>query len=322
MTPLKIFFAFIISLSILFLGAISEAAPREREKGMQKQRGGGPRGGQRGNENSLRPQRVRIDRPDYFGNGCPAGSMSVIFAGDYLSFSILFSEFTAESAAGRGGMTCDTIIPVELPDGMQMEITRVDFRGFANLPEGARASFRSVFNFREGRGADRDRLVFNYNFQGPLLENYTLSTDSFSNGSTETSPCGGSVNLRVMSQLQVMVPRGASEPAMMTLDSADGAGNAVYYVNWKACGQQRPPTPPPVVRPQPQPPRPGGPPRPPGTIRQPVPPRTPARPQKSPEQCYLERYTDICQNSRPYCKDPAAHYRNHGRAEGRVWGCN
>jgi hypothetical protein len=42
----------------------------------------------------------------------------------------------------------------------------------------------------------------------------------------------------------------------------------------------------------------------------------------NPGQCYLQRYPDICQASATYCKDPAAHYRNHGRAEGRIWGCN
>jgi hypothetical protein len=47
----------------------------------------------------------------------------------------------------------------------------------------------------------------------------------------------------------------------------------------------------------------------------------PQPPSMSDAQCYLQRYPDICQNSKPYCKDPAAHYRNHGRAEGRIWGC-
>ena len=130
MTPLKIFFAFILSISILFAAAISEASPRDRERGMRKQKGNNHGMGQRGNERSIRPGRVAFQRPDYFGNGCPAGSMSVIFAPDFLSFSMLFSQFTAETAAGRGGITCDVLIPVEIPAGMQMEITRVDFRGW------------------------------------------------------------------------------------------------------------------------------------------------------------------------------------------------
>lgn len=43
----------------------------------------------------------------------------------------------------------------------------------------------------------------------------------------------------------------------------------------------------------------------------------------SDQQCYLDRYPDICQNSpKNYCKDPAAHYRDHGQREGRIWGCS
>ena len=52
------------------------------------------------------------------------------------------------------------------------------------------------------------------------------------------------------------------------------------------------------------------------------PPQPPPPPPVNHGRCYLDRYPDICVNSpKSYCKDPAAHYRNHGRAEGRIWGC-
>ncbi|MES2857334.1 MAG: hypothetical protein V4692_15800 [Bdellovibrionota bacterium] len=39
-------------------------------------------------------------------------------------------------------------------------------------------------------------------------------------------------------------------------------------------------------------------------------------------RCYLNRYPDICQNSpNNYCRDPLKHYNEHGRREGRIWGC-
>lgn len=64
-------------------------------------------------------------------------------------------------------------------------------------------------------------------------------------------------------------------------------------------------------------------PRPPPPRRYPQPPRRyPQPPRRSEERCYLNRYPDICINSpRNYCLDPAKHYREHGRFEGRIWGC-
>lgn len=194
----------------------------------------------RGNERSERPGRVEPGRPNFGGNGCPAGTMSVAFAPDNLSFSIIFDQFVAETTPGmrRDVMTCDALIPITLPDNMQMQITRVDFRGFVALPlPGMRANLHSVFNFR-GRGGDGEQMNLRYSFQGPVMDTYEISTDAIGDNQTETSPCGGTVQLRVFNQLQI-VSRPSKETASVTIDSIDGAAHATYYVNWKTCNTTR-----------------------------------------------------------------------------------
>jgi hypothetical protein len=201
------------------------------------------RGGlHRGNERSERPARVPVGNPRGAGNGCPDGTMQVSFAPDNLSFSILFDQFIAESSGLRGArrdvMSCDALIPIEIPANMQMEITRVDYRGFVNLPAQSQARLHAIFNFR-GRGGDGDRLNMKFDFQGPLTETYTISTDLIARGGTgtEVSPCGGSTVLRIFNQLQ-LVSRQQGQQAQATIDSIDGAANALYHVNWKRCTPQ------------------------------------------------------------------------------------
>jgi hypothetical protein len=190
-----------------------------------------------GNENSQPVSQVTIGNPVYGGNGCPQGTMRAIFAPDNLSFSLLFDQFIAEvtdpSLAAKDLMTCDSIIPIQIPEGMQMQITRVDLRGFAALPERARGTLHSTFNFK-GRGGDGDRMNLRYNFEGPMMENYELSSDAMAPGESETSPCGGSFQLRIMNQLKVKTPR-KGERASITLDSVDGSTEAVYFVSWQVC---------------------------------------------------------------------------------------
>lgn len=227
-----LFFVFLFTLS-------TDLFARERDKNFNKGRGGP----WRGNERSERPGRVPVGKPTAGGNGCPAGTMSVVFAPDNLSFSILFDQFVAQAQGTPGEkrdvMACDALIPIEIPANMQMEITRVDYRGFVALPNQARARLHAMFNFR-GRGGDGDRLNMRYDFQGPVMDNYVISTDLINNGSsgTEISPCGGQTVLRVYNQLQVL-SRVSTEQAQVTIDSIDGQANAVYYVNWRACSAKK-----------------------------------------------------------------------------------
>lgn len=215
----------------------STAFARERERPFRR-----GKGTHRGNERSERVSRLPVGAPTARGSGCPAGTMRVAFAPDNLSFSVLFDQFVAEVGQGsrqrRDVMTCNVMIPVEIPAGMQMEITRVDFRGFVSVPQGGRAVLHSVFNFTErGFGADRDRINLRYAFQGPLTDSYEISTGTLAEGQgtqTEVSPCGGTTNLRIQNNLQVMAGR-SGEMAQATIDSIDGSGNATYYVNWRRC---------------------------------------------------------------------------------------
>lgn len=203
-----------------------------------------------GNERSERVRDARAGQASFAGNGCPQGTMQVSFAPDFLSFSILFDQFVAEltpeNRQRRDVMNCEALIPMEIPEGMQMEITRVDFRGFVALPEGTRANLNSVFSFktrdRNRRfGGDGSRINLRYAFEGPVIDNYEISTDVLNDSGrpaaqTEVSPCGGSVRLRVMNQLKIVAPRkGVTEASTVTIDSIDGTANAVYYVSWRSC---------------------------------------------------------------------------------------
>jgi hypothetical protein len=199
----------------------------------------------RGNERSVRPDRnVGPGVLTYSGNGCPQNTMRVAFAPDNLSFSVLFDNFVAKTEAAnpiqRSAISCDAVVPIQIPDNMQMEITRVDFRGFVALPANTRALLQSTFNF-VGRGSDRDRLGLRYNFAGPVMDNYEISSDVLQPNeraqSTEISQCGGTVLLNIRSQLRLLAN---SQDATVTIDSIDGSANAVYYVNWRQCSPQRP----------------------------------------------------------------------------------
>jgi hypothetical protein len=250
--------------SALCFASMGDTPTRDVDRGFY--RGGGNGFGPRGNEQSDRPGRVDHGTITYGGNGCPNGTMQAIFAPDNLSFTILFDQFVADTTTAAGGrtdvMSCDAILPISIPAGQQMEITRVDYRGFANIPAGGKGMLLSTFNFAGrngfgfgngngggrngnaggGLGNGRDRINLHFNFNGPVADNYELSSGSMNNGrgmpQTEVSPCGGNVSLVIHNAVQVSAPNG--QQAQLTVDSLDGSSNAVYYVNWRACRNNGP----------------------------------------------------------------------------------
>lgn len=233
---------FVIS-ALLLVSLFAES--REREGTFQR---GRPQ--RRGNEKSERVRQLTVGEATYNGNGCPQGTMRVAFSPDYLSFSILFDQFVAETGTGTANgrvprrrpvikfdnIICNTLIPIQIPQGMQLEITRIDYRGFSALPAKTKGFLNSIVNFR-GPGGDGDRLKLRFDFKGPVIEDYEISTDQNSNGNSELSPCGGTTQLRISNQLWIET-RSKTESASLTLDSIDGSSNATYFLNWRTCAKK------------------------------------------------------------------------------------
>lgn len=234
---MKLRFIFSILLALVAFSSFSKASDFEKPLRFNKKN----YNHKRGNEHSEKVTEVRVGNPSYGGSGCPQGTLRVSFAPDYLSFSILFDQFVSEvyetEDMRKDTMSCDSIIPMQAPEGMQMEITSIDLRGFAMLPDpSANAVLHSVINFRGPHG-DGDRMNLRYTFRGPMTEDYQLSSADIANAKTEVSPCGGRFQLRIANQLRV-VSRTPGSGAMLALDSIDGSSNATYYVNWKSCRAQ------------------------------------------------------------------------------------
>src|SRR5690349_15433855 len=82
----------------------------------------------RGNEHSGHVSSLPMGQPSYGGAGCPAGTMQIVFAPDFLSFTVLFDQFVVQTDGSVGKpsvMECDALIPFQIPAGMRMQITRV-----------------------------------------------------------------------------------------------------------------------------------------------------------------------------------------------------
>ncbi len=244
---------FLLTLVLTTIASSVADAATDRQRPIRK-----GKGKIKGNERSELPKELTIGSIKHGGDGCPTGTLSIAFAPDNLSFSILYDQFyttvdptevrekmrqqeggpkdpVQENRAVLKSLKCITDIPMAIPANMQLEITRIDFRGFLDLPKRSRGMISSAFNFR-GPGGDKDRIHVGFDFKGPLSEEYELSSDAKVGQviESEASPCGGQVVLRMVTKLD-LISGNVHNSALFTLDSTDSTAQAIYYLNWRKC---------------------------------------------------------------------------------------
>lgn len=176
---------------------------------------------------------VSIQNVGYAGNGCPGGSASVIISDDRKSVSVLFDSYIAE-AGGRDQGTftrkkCDIAFGLKIPEGISVSLFDADYRGFTDLPRGARADFTRDYFFAGSRGPSLS------NRWTGLRSDEFLIKDQLNVMANVWSPCGADVILRSKTATTLRTPRG--HEAVVMVDSIDMRTKTLFRYNfrYRAC---------------------------------------------------------------------------------------
>ncbi len=176
-------------------------------------------------------QDISLGIPGYGGNGCPAGSVSATLSPDAKSLSLLFDQYIVE-AGGESGKrfdrrSCNIAIPVRVPQGLSVSVLTIDYRGYNNIPAGARTDFNVEYFFAGTRGP-----AFRRTFRGPVNDDY-LIRNKLTAESIVWSACGADVNLRTNSSIRISTT--GNNEAMATVDSEDVSAAIIYQFQWRKC---------------------------------------------------------------------------------------
>jgi hypothetical protein len=176
---------------------------------------------------------VQVQNVGYAGNGCPGGSASVVISPDKKSVSLLFDDYIAE-AGGHGQRTfdrkkCDIAFGLKIPSGISVSLIDADYRGFNDLPRGARATFKRDYFFAGARGPSLTKT-----WHGARSNDFLIK-DRLGVFANVWSACGADVILRSKTAATVRTQRGRE--ALMMVDSADLNTKTVYRYNfrYRAC---------------------------------------------------------------------------------------
>lgn len=174
---------------------------------------------------------ILLGDPGYGGTGCPAGTVSATLSPDQKSLSLIFDEYFVE-AGGTTNKTfdrksCNIAIPVHVPQGLSVSVLAIDYRGYNNIPSGARTTFNVEYFFAGVQGPR-----FAKNFNGPLDSDYLIK-NKLTASALVWSACGADVNLRTNSSIRVTTVQ--NKDALATVDSEDVSAAIIYQLQWKSC---------------------------------------------------------------------------------------
>lgn len=200
-----------------------------------KGKGNGP-----ANQGSALVSGVKLKKPLLGGTGCPEGTIGASMSPDAKTISLLFDNYIAEAGQSSGVKrdikNCSVQLPIEVPAGYQMTIVKLDYRGFNSIPDGGRARYVTMYSFFDGQTNKQigKRIRRNYIFNGPLEEDYTISSDV--SNKPVWSACGKSLTFRLDTRA-IAVTNEEGEDVVATIDSVDASvGTAVeYHLSWREC---------------------------------------------------------------------------------------
>lgn len=177
---------------------------------------------------------LSISQPSFMGSGCTQNTATSVLSPDQKVLSVIFDDFTVE-AGGDGESTnrrqCRVIVPVNIPGGYQVAVSRIDFRGFSSTPALTKSLIATTFynSDSDGRSKKNEKI-----FSGPSETNFYLSSGLAIR--PLWSECGKDFNFNIDAVIAAKTNEDR-EPVLITLDSMDmGPTGAIYHLVWRTCG--------------------------------------------------------------------------------------
>ncbi|MCI5193620.1 MAG: DUF4360 domain-containing protein [Candidatus Electrothrix sp. AU1_5] len=165
---------------------------------------------------------VYFEAPIKFrGTGCPGPNSVTVSGAGTDTLTVLFDQYDAakptRNAASKMMRTaCSFVVPVRVPNGIQVSHLTADWRGYA---EGRTSLHREYFIAGEKQNVPNEKPKGDYTVRDNLAH------------ATWASSCNGGVfPMRINSSVRAM-----SQPSYIAVDTVDLKNKIVFQVKWRRC---------------------------------------------------------------------------------------
>lgn len=167
------------------------------------------------------------------GKGCSSDEAMAVLSPDAHTLSLLFDNYLVEAGGELGkknNKICNVNLSIAVPEDKRVVIKKIDYRGYAFIPENARMRFISAYNI------EIPSLNFqSKNFRDKIYKLGEFDEEIFFEQSLKQKPlkkaCGQDFKLKIQTKLFV-VSEDNSE-VMASIDSLDSGIN--YHFEYEDC---------------------------------------------------------------------------------------
>merc|ERR1712183_264597 len=163
--------------------------------------------------------RFELGDPTYFGSGCPSGTVEVVPASNGKSWSVLFSDFIAETEDDNlfDRKACNLAVPVDVEAGKRIGIYKTEYRGFTYGPSyrsTSSSSFHAEWFFAGETGLEEDK---DYNSDRDAF--YLAQT--IDDDDVQYCECGASTIFRINTSNSAKKEKSSHDEVMIGIDSVE-----------------------------------------------------------------------------------------------------
>ncbi|WP_017626885.1 DUF4360 domain-containing protein [Nocardiopsis chromatogenes] len=178
------------------------------------------------------PGQVEIDLVNANGSGCAPGTAAASVAPDKTAFTVTYSEYLAQAGGGSSPIdsrkNCQLAVLVSVPQGYTYAIARAEYRGYADLADGATGTQKASYYFQ---GMPQTEAV-THELPGPHQDNWQFNDRA---NVAIYAPCNAERNFNINTELRVDAGSDPDRLSWMAMDSTDASITTTYVFSWKKC---------------------------------------------------------------------------------------
>merc|ERR1719410_122470 len=177
--------------------------------------------------------------PTYFGNGCTTGSLKIVPAADGKSWSVLFSDFIAETDGYDifDRKTCNMAVTLEIKKNKKIGVFKTEYRGYTYGPSSKSSSYSSLdaeWFFVGDRGEEKS-IEYKSDRDDFHIVNHVKEKD------VEYCGCGASTIFRINTAIAASKEKASDPDLEIGIDTIDqtssksSVGGFTFYIYEQDC---------------------------------------------------------------------------------------
>jgi hypothetical protein len=182
---------------------------------------------------------VTINSVRTSGSGCPRRAVSISISSDRTVVTLGFDEFATFIGRGRAAADRSKLCIIDLslayPGGYTFAVVEATYHGFAQLDAGVTGRFESEYSFPDNATAAATTTRSDLQGGGAMADGQTYTKhDEIPSYQTVKSPCGGNVNMRVRTRVDLSASRDDAFGSIADED-ATFAFTQQVHIGWEPC---------------------------------------------------------------------------------------